>query len=118
PVIASFSNDSGVVGDGITNDNTLTLTGTAAANSTVKIFDGSAQIGTAAANSSGSWDYITSVLIDAKHMLTAKAPDSSCQTSAASSVFSVIIDTHAPAAPVLVSDSVINTNHVLLPGTA
>ena len=33
PSIASFSTDSGTVGDGITNDNTLTLTGTAEANS-------------------------------------------------------------------------------------
>ena len=33
PIIASFSTDSGTVGDGITNDNTLTLTGTAEANS-------------------------------------------------------------------------------------
>ena len=40
PVIASFSTDSGTVGDGITNDNTLTLTGTAEANATVKVFDG------------------------------------------------------------------------------
>src|SRR6185437_484274 len=35
PAIASFSTDSGVVGDHITNDNSLTLTGTAEANSTV-----------------------------------------------------------------------------------
>src|SRR6266576_2034953 len=66
PAIASFSTDSGTLGDGITNDNTPTLTGTAAANSTVKIFDGSAQIGTATANASGSWDYITSILTDDK----------------------------------------------------
>ena len=45
PVIATFSTDSGVAGDHITNDNTLTLTGTAAANSTVKVFDGATQIG-------------------------------------------------------------------------
>ena len=32
PTITSFSTDSGVVGDHITNDNTLTLTGTAEAN--------------------------------------------------------------------------------------
>ena len=31
PVIASFGNDTGVVGDGITSANVLTLTGTAAA---------------------------------------------------------------------------------------
>ncbi len=40
PLIASFSNDSGVVGDDITNDNTQILAGTAAAYSTVKVFDG------------------------------------------------------------------------------
>ena len=40
PTITSFSTDSGVVGDRITNDNTLTLTGTAEANSTVKVYDG------------------------------------------------------------------------------
>ena len=40
PTIASFSTDSGVVGDDITNDNTLTLTGTAEANATVKLYDG------------------------------------------------------------------------------
>jgi hypothetical protein len=118
PKIVSFSPDTGVVGDGITDHNTLTLTGTAAANSTVKIFDGSAQIGTATTNASGSWDYITSVLTDAKHILTAKVTDSAGQTSVASSALSVTVDTHAPAAPILVSDSVVNTNHALVSGTA
>ena len=37
PSITAFSTDSGAVGDGITNDTTLTLTGTAEANSTVKV---------------------------------------------------------------------------------
>ena len=37
PSITSFSTDSGTVGDGITNDATLTLTGTAEANATVKV---------------------------------------------------------------------------------
>ena len=55
PVISSFSTDSGTVGDGITNDNTLTLTGTAVANSTVNVFDGATLLGTATANSSGAW---------------------------------------------------------------
>jgi hypothetical protein len=107
-----------VVGDGFTNASTLILTGTAAANSTVKIFDGSTQIGTTAASSTGSWDYITSALNDAKHILTAEATDSSGQTSAASSALSVTVDTHVPVAPVLVSDSVVNTNHMLLSDTA
>ena len=53
--IDHFSNDSGSSsGDGVTNDNTLTLTGSAAANSAVKVFDGATQIGTTTANSSGT----------------------------------------------------------------
>jgi hypothetical protein len=117
PVIASFSNDSGVVGDGITNDSTLTLTGTAAANSTVKVFDGSTQIGTTTANSSGSWDYITAVLTDAKHVLTATATDTA-GTSAASSALTVTVDTVAPNAPVIASSAPASNNAYLLKGTA
>lgn len=117
PVISSFSNDSGVVGDGITNDSTLTLTGTAAANSTVKVFDGAAQIGTATANSSGSWDYITSVLTNAKHVLTA-TDTGTAGTSAASSALTVTVDTVAPKAPVIVSSAPASNNAYLLKGTA
>ena len=50
-----FSTDSGTLGDGITNDNTLTLSGTAAANSTVKVFEGTTQVGQTTANGSGAW---------------------------------------------------------------
>ncbi|WP_407180115.1 Ig-like domain-containing protein [Bradyrhizobium sp. STM 3562] len=117
PVISSFSPDSGVSGDGITSANKLDLKGTAAPNSTVTVYDGGAKIGTTTASSTGSWDYITSVLTDAKHMLTATATANG-QTSAASAALSVTVDTHAPAAPVLTSATVDNTNHVLLAGTA
>ena len=74
PVIASLSPDSGVVGDGITNSNTIDLKGTAAAGSTIKVYDGSTQIGSVIATN-GSWDYITKVLTDAKHTLTATATE-------------------------------------------
>ena len=83
PVIASWSTDTGKSGDGITSDNTLVLKGTAAANSTIKVYDNGNQIGTATANSSGSWEYITNVLTNAKHSLTATATNSSGQASAA-----------------------------------
>ena len=117
PTIASFSNDTGVAGDGFTSDNTLALKGTAAANSTIKIYDGSTQIGTATASPTGSWDYITSVLSNAKHVLTATAT-SSGQTSAASGAVAVTVDTVAPTIPVLSSNSIVNTNQVKLSGTA
>jgi hypothetical protein len=42
------------VGDGITNDNTLSLSGTAAANSTVKVVEGTTQVGQTTADGSGA----------------------------------------------------------------
>ena len=42
--------------------NTLTLTGTAEANSTVKVFDGATLLGSAVANGSGAWSYTTAAL--------------------------------------------------------
>ncbi len=118
PVIASFSQDTGVVGDGITSANKLTLTGTAAANSTVKVFDGTKQIGTATASATGSWSFVTTALTDAKHVLTATATDAAGKSSVASAALTVTVDTQAPAAPVLLTDTTVNTNQVKLSGTA
>lgn len=118
PAIASFSNDSGVAGDGITNDNTLTLKGTAAANSTVKVFDGSTQIGTATADSKGAWGFTTAALADGKHSLMAKATDASGQTSSASSALGVTIDTKAPNAPTIANDAASATSAAKLAATA
>jgi hypothetical protein len=118
PAIASWSPDTGKTGDGITDANQITLHGTAAAGSTVKVYDGSTQIGTATATSTGSWDYITKILTDAKHTLTATATNSSGQTSVASAAVAVIVDTKAPAAPTIASDTVNSANQVVLSGTA
>jgi hypothetical protein len=116
PMIASFSNDTGKVGDGITSDNTLELKGTGAANSTVTVYDNGKQIGTTKADASGSWDYITGVLTDAKHALTATVT-TAAGTSAASAATNVTVDTVA-ATPVVIGNSVVNTNHVQMSGTA
>ena len=105
PSIASFSTDSGTVGDGITNDNTLTLTGTAEANATVKVFDGATLLGSAMANGSGAWSYTTAALANGAHSLTATATDAAGNTGAASAALSVTIDTAAPVAPSIASFS-------------
>ena len=127
PSIASFSTDSGTVGDGITNDNTLTLTGTAEANSTVKVYDGATLLGSAAANGSGAWSYTTAALANGAHSLTATATDAAGNTSAASAALSVTIDTAAPVAPSIASfstdsgmvgDGITNDNTLTLTGTA
>lgn len=101
PTIASFSTDSGVAGDHVTKDNTLTLTGTAAANSTIKVMDGSTQVGSATTNSSGQWTLTTSTLKDGDHSLTAIATNGSGQTSAASTALAIKVDATAPTAPTL-----------------
>jgi hypothetical protein len=96
PTIASFSTDSGVVGDHITNDNTLTLTGTAEANSTLKLYDGATLLGTTTTNGSGAWNYTTAALSNGAHSLTATATDVAGNTGAASTALSVTIDKVAP----------------------
>ena len=61
PVLAPAS-DSGTKGDNLTNVTTPTFSGTAEAGSTVKLFDGATQVGTALANASGNWSIISSAL--------------------------------------------------------
>src|SRR6476646_2235996 len=99
PTITSFSTDSGVVGDGITNDNALTLTGTAEAGSTVKVYDGATLLGSALASGTGAWSYTTAVLQNGGHSLTATATDAAGNTGAASTALNVTIDTTAPTTP-------------------
>ena len=127
PTIASFSTDSGTVGDGITNDNTLTLTGTAEANATVKVYDGVTLLGSATADGSGNWSYTTAALTNGAHSLTATATDVAGNTSAASTALSVTIDTSAPATPAIASfstdsgtvgDGITNDNTLTLTGSA
>ena len=111
--VAAFSADSGVVGDHITNDNTLRLTGTAPANSTVKVYDGATQIGSTTAGSSGAWSYLTGTVPDGLHNLTARATSG----GTTSAPLSVTVDTVAPSAPII-NGSSINSNKVTLSGSA
>ncbi|UFX46334.1 Ig-like domain=containing protein [Bradyrhizobium sp. 41S5] len=103
PSIASFTPDSGTIGDGITNQNHVTLNGTAEASSTVQIFDGATQIGTVVADKTGSWSFATATLSDGNHAFTAKAMDAAGNVSSASTSLTVTIDTTAPAQPVVAS---------------
>ncbi|WP_456661776.1 Ig-like domain-containing protein [Bradyrhizobium sp. LB13.1] len=127
PTVASFSPDSAVAGDGITNVNHVTLTGTAAAGTTIQVFDGATQIGTATATASGAWSLATGTLADGSHAFTSKAVDAAGNISAASKALTVTIDTAAPSAPTVASfsldsavagDGITNVNHVTLTGTA
>ncbi|PPQ28379.1 hypothetical protein CCR94_18055, partial [Rhodoblastus sphagnicola] len=118
PTISSWSPDTGVVGDGITDVNTPKLTGSAVANSTVTVYDGSTKLGVATADSTGAWSFTTAKLSDGTHVLTATDTNSSGLVSAASTAATITVDTHAPAAPVESGYSIVNGNHALVSGTA
>src|SRR5262249_28137179 len=68
----------------IVNTNQVQLTGSAEAGSTVKLFDGSAVLGTATANTSGAWSYATGALSGGAHTFTATASDVAGNTGIAS----------------------------------
>ena len=112
---------------GITNATALTLTGTAEANSTIKVYDGATLLGTATANGSGAWSYTTAALANGAHSLTATATDAAGNTGIASAALVVTVDTTAPTAPAIaafstdsgtVGDGITNDNTLTLTGTA
>ena len=100
PVLSSGS-DSGILGDSITNDTTPTVTGTAAANATVQLYDtnGTTLLGSSTADGSGNWSITSSPLGQGVHTLTAKAFYTAGNTSAASPALNITIDSTAPGTP-------------------
>jgi hypothetical protein len=90
PVIKSISPDTLTAGDRITSDNELTVAGTAGANSTINVFDGTTLLGTTTANSSGAWSFATRPLSDGVHSFTATSADAT-GTSPASAALSATI---------------------------
>ena len=81
-----------------TDDNTPTLSGTAEAGSTVKIYDGSTLLGTTTAGSDGSWSFTTPALGDGQHSLTVTVTDAAGNTSSATDAVTFTVDTVAPEA--------------------
>ncbi|MGA1856842.1 Ig-like domain-containing protein [Azospirillum sp. 11R-A] len=83
--------------DGLTNLVSPTVAGTAAAGSTVTLYDGAVALGTATANGQGNWEIATSGLAAGAHTLTARAVDAAGNTSLPSTAFTVTVDTSASA---------------------
>ncbi|MFY0675628.1 MAG: adhesin, partial [Bacteroidia bacterium] len=102
------SDDNGLSStDEITNDQTLFISGTAEANSSVEVFIGGVSIGTTTANGSGNWtyDYTGTTLAENIYSITAEAQDAAGNTSSTSSALSIKIDVTDPNAPVVASIS-------------
>ncbi len=93
------ADDSGTVGDGITNVKQPRLTGSAAAGSSVTLWVAGAAVGTGTASGGIYAIILSSPLTDGAYSVTATATDAAGNVSAASAPFSLTIDTASPAAP-------------------
>ncbi|HIF5735908.1 TPA: BapA/Bap/LapF family large adhesin [Enterobacter kobei] len=108
PVLTSILDDVGnaptpVANGGLTNDAQPTLSGTAEAGSTVKIFDNGVQIGSVTATG-GAWSFTPSpALGNGSHNLTFTATDAAGNASAPTAGYVINVDTLAPSAPVISS---------------
>jgi uncharacterized protein YdbL (DUF1318 family) len=90
--------------DNLTNDQSLSFSGTAEANSLVSVYDGAALLGTVNATGAGAFTYVHgSNLSEGWHKITATATDSAGNTGSASSDYWVHIDVTAPAVPTVAS---------------
>ncbi|WP_131174589.1 DUF4347 domain-containing protein, partial [Phytopseudomonas dryadis] len=114
------ASDSGTLGDRITNVTTPTLTGTAEANSSVRLYDsdGTTLLGMTTADGSGNWSITSSALAEGSHNLTVTATDAVGNISGASATLVLVIDTTAPATPAVTSPALSNSAAPLLSGTA
>jgi large repetitive protein len=86
--------------DNVTNDNTPTFVGTAEPGSIVEIVSGTTVKGTGTADAAGNYTVtVSSPLSDGTYSLTARASDGSGNTSVASGVLEMNVDTSVPADP-------------------
>ena len=102
PNLLSLSSlsDTGTLGDGITSIKTPVIEGSGIVGATVTLYDtdGLTVLGTNTVDASGKWSITSQSLSEGAHSLTAKqvsGPD----TSAASTVLALTIDSLAPAIP-------------------
>jgi hypothetical protein len=68
----------------------------------VTVYDGSTELGTTSANSSGAWTFTTATLTNGStYTFNATATDSASNVSAVSANYTITVDTTAPNAPVI-----------------
>ncbi len=104
PVVTSITTDTGAdAADQVTSENSLLFNGTAEAGASLEVFIGGVSIGTTTADGSGNFtfDYTGTTLADNTYQITAQATDAAGNASSASTALDVIVDTSAPAAPVV-----------------
>jgi hypothetical protein len=96
PVLVTASDSGASSSDSITKVTAPTLTGTAEAGSTVRLFDGATLLGNGIATG-GTYTITSSTLANGSHTITAQATDQAANTGPPSTGTTVTIDTIAPA---------------------
>ena len=77
-------------------DGDFTVSGTAEANSTVELFEGTTSLGTTTADASGQWSKWLTGVSEGTHTYTAKAKDAAGKTSDPSDALTVIVEKTSP----------------------
>jgi hypothetical protein len=98
----------------LTNDSTITLTGTSDPNIEVSIYANSVLIGTTTADANGSWSFTTADLADGSYSFTAEIGNGG--NTRTSDPFTVEIDTITPVPEI--TSAVNDPSGVLLAGTS
>ncbi|EPG1803939.1 BapA/Bap/LapF family large adhesin [Citrobacter freundii] len=108
PLITQVTDDVGPLTGNLnngqaTNDTLPTLSGTAEANSTVRIYDNGSFIGSITADGTGAWSFTPgTALSNGNHTLTVTATDAAGNVSSTSAGFNIVVDTVAPLAPTII----------------
>lgn len=88
----------------------IAFSGTAEANSTVKISEGTALKATVRASSTGNWSARLDGVAEGRHTYSAKAKDAAGRVSAASNAVTVVVDKTKPKAGPLAYHNLTNTD--------
>jgi len=102
PVIAASNDGVGIYQGDLasgtpTNDPTPLMSGTAEPNSLVSLYDGGVLAGSVRADASGHWAIIPTLVGDGAHPMTITATDAAGNISFSSNIWTVQLDTTAPA---------------------
>jgi hypothetical protein len=109
PFLADES-DSGAKGDRLTNDTTPNIRGQQGpVGMTVKLFNGTTQVGIGTVNSSNDWSVTIGPLADGEYVLTARYSDSAGNDGPASAAFTFTVDA---LTPIIAVDLPILTNGI------
>jgi hypothetical protein len=99
--------------EGTYSENVQTVSGSAAAGTTVKIYDNDQEIGSVQAGSDGKFSYQTAAMADGIHSIYVVSLDSSQQVKGTSYTIEITIDTTAPA----VDEITFDPTSGIVPGT-